>query len=96
MNKKDYILKVLDATMDYFPLARGLKILISGEALDDTAIDTLVSILTKTINEITDGEAKRKLQKSKDFLEKLKAIELQSHLKDEKSINMLDDMLKNI
>jgi uncharacterized protein (UPF0147 family) len=96
MNKKDYILKVLDATMDYFPLARGLKILISGEALDDTAIDTLVSILTKTINEITDSEAKRKLQKSKDFLEKLKTIEQQSHLKDEKSIDMLDDMLKDI
>ncbi|MEI6117820.1 MAG: hypothetical protein WCP92_00755 [bacterium] len=96
MNKKDYILKVLDATMDYFPLARGLKILISGEALDDTAIDTLVSILTKTINEINDGEAKKKLQKSKDFLEKLKTIEQQSHLKDEKSIHMLDDMLENI
>ncbi|MCX6824019.1 MAG: hypothetical protein NT085_02740 [candidate division SR1 bacterium] len=96
MSKKDYILKVLDTTMDYFPLARGLKILISGEALDDTAIDTLVSILTKTMNEITDGEAKRKLQKSKDFLEKLKTIEQQSHLRDEKSIAMLDDMLKNI
>jgi len=82
--------------MDYFPLARGLKILISGEALDDTAIDTLVSILTKTINEINDGEAKKKLQKSKDFLEKLKTIEQQSHLKDEKSIHMLDDMLENI
>ena len=75
MSRKDYILKVLDATMDYFPLARGLKILISGEALDDTAIDTLVSILTKTINEISDGEAKRKLQKSKDFLEKLDIFE---------------------
>ncbi|MFA7298297.1 MAG: hypothetical protein WC010_01500 [Candidatus Absconditabacterales bacterium] len=96
MNKKDYILKVLDATMDYFPLARGLKILISGEALDDTAIDTLVSILAKTINEIHDNEVKRKLEKSIDFLEKLKAIEQQSHLKDDKSIGMLDDMLKNI
>ena len=96
MTKKDYILKVLDATMDYFPLARGLKILINWEALDDTAIDTLVSILNKTINEISDGEEKRKLQKSKEFLEKLKNIEQASHLRDEKSIAMLDDMLKDI
>ena len=42
--------------------------------MDDTAIDTLVSILSKTINEISDGEEKRKLQKSKEFLEKLKNI----------------------
>jgi len=96
MSKKEYILKVLDATMEYFPLARGLKILINGDALDDTTIDTLVNILTKTIDEISDGEAKRKLQKSKEFLEKLKAIEQESNLKDEKSIEMLDDMLKNI
>jgi hypothetical protein len=96
MSKKDYILKILDATMDYFPLARGLKILISGDALDDTAIDTLISILNKAISEINDGEAKRKLEKSRDFLQKLKAIEEQSHLKDEKSIEMLDDMIKNI
>ena len=96
MTKKDYILKVLDVTMEYFPLARGLKILISSEALDDTAIDTLVSILTKTINEISEGEAKIKLQKSKDFLEKLKNIERESHLRDEKSITTLDNMFKDI
>ena len=96
MSKKEYILKVLDATMEYFPLARGLKILINGDALDDTTIDTLVNILTKTIDEISDGETKRKLEKSKEFLEKLKNIEQESNLKDEKSIEMLDDMLKNI
>ncbi len=96
MSKKEYILKVLDATMEYFPLARGLKILINGDALDDTTIDTIVNILTKTIDEISDGEVKRKLQKSKEFLEKLKAIEQESNLKDEKSIEILDDMLKNI
>ncbi len=96
MNKKDYILKVLDATMDYFPLARWLKILISWEALDDTTIDTLVDILSKTIAEIGDGEVKRKLQKSKEFLEKLKSIEQESHIQDEKDIEILENMLKNI
>lgn len=96
MNKKDYILKVLDATMDVFPLARWLKILVNAEALDDTTIDTLVDILSKTIAEINDGETKNKLQKSKNFLEKLKSIEQESHLKDEKSIEILDTMLQNI
>lgn len=96
MTKKEYILKVLDATMDYFPLARGLKILVHGDALDNETIDTLVNILSTTIDEISDSEIKRKLQKSKDFLEKLKTIEQESHLKDEKSIAMLDTMLQDI
>lgn len=96
MTKKEYILKILDATMEYFPLARWLKILVSSDALGDTAIDTLVDILTKTIDEINDNKARNKLQKSKEFLEKLKTIEQESHLKDEKSIAMLDDMVSNI
>lgn len=82
--------------MDYFPLARGLKILINGEALDNDTIDTLIIILSKAIEEVNDGETKKKLQKSKDFLERLKAIEEESHIKDKKSIDMLDTMLQNI
>lgn len=82
--------------MDVFPLARGLKILVNAEALDDTTIDTLVDMLSKTIAEINDGEAKNKLQKSQAFLEKLKTIERESHLKDEKSIEILDTMLQDI
>ena len=96
MTKKEYILKVLDATMEYFPLARGLKILITNEALDDTVIDTLINILRQAIDEANDVATKIKLQKSKEFLEKLKSIELESHQQDEKWIKMLDDMLGKI
>jgi hypothetical protein len=82
MTKKEYILKILDATMEYFPLARGLKILIASEALDDTVIDTLINVLNQTIDGVNDIVTKNKLQKSKEFLEKLKSIELESHQQD--------------
>lgn len=82
--------------MEYFPLAKGLKILVSNDALGETTIDMLVDALTKTIDEVNDNKARNKLQKSKEFLERLKTIEEESHLNDEKSIAMLDDMVNNI
>ncbi len=96
MTKKEYILKVIDALMGYRPLARGLKILVEGNALDDATIDSLVDIFAKTIDEINDTEAKTKLQKSKDILEKIKKIEREQHLHDQKSIQELNQMIGNI
>jgi hypothetical protein len=96
MSKKDYILKVLNALIGYRPLARGLKILVEGNVLNDTTIDSLVDIFTKTIENINDEEAKEKLEKSKNVLEKIKKIEQEQHLNDEKSLQELDQMIKDI
>ena len=96
MTKKDYILKVLDALTGTRPLERGLKILVNGYALDDKTIDNLADIFAKTIDEIEDSEAKTKLQKWKDVLEKLKKIEWEQHLKDQTSLDELDSMIKEI
>ncbi|EKD24902.1 MAG: hypothetical protein ACD_80C00145G0036 [uncultured bacterium (gcode 4)] len=96
MTKKEYILKILDALTGYRALARGLKILVEGNTLDDTTIDNLVDIFAKTIDEIQDSETKWKLQKSKDVLEKLKKIEREQHMRDEKWLDALDEMIKEI
>jgi len=96
MTKQAYILKVLDALIGIWPLARGLKILVEGSVLDDKTIDSLVDILATTIDEINDGEAKEKLKKSKEIIEKIKHIEWEQHLRDEKSLDELDAMIKEI
>lgn len=96
MTKKDYILKVLDALTGYWPLAKGLKILIDGNALDYTSIDNLVNILAKTIKEIEDNETKEKLQKSKNVLERIQKIEREQHNRDEKSLEELNTMIQEI
>jgi len=96
MSKKEYILKIMDALMDSWPLARGIKILVEGNALDDATIDGLIDIFSKAIKGINDNETKQKLQRSKDVLEKLKAIEREQHLRDEKSLEELDEMIKEI
>lgn len=96
MTKKEYIIKALDAIQEYFPLARGLKIILDSEAIDETTIDSIIAIIQKTIDEIEDNEAKMKLKKSQQFLEKLKTIEKESYIKDQESISMFDDMIKHI
>jgi len=94
MTKKDYILKVLDALTGIWPLARGLKILVENNELDDNTTNTLVDVFSATINEILTTEAKEKLQKSKDILEKIKTIEREQHNKDQKEVENLDIMLQ--
>lgn len=96
MTKKDYIIKVLDALMGYRPLARGLKILVEGNALNDTTIDSLVDIFSTTIANINNEGAKEKIEKSKNVLEKIKKIEWEQHLQDKKSLEELDQMIKDI
>jgi len=96
MTKKEYILKILDALMGSWPLARGLKILVEGDALDEDTIQKIVDIFAKTIDEIEDSKDKEKLIKSKNALEKLKQIEQEQHLRDEKSLGELDKMIEAI
>lgn len=96
MTKKEYIIKVLDALIGIRPLARGLKILVEGNTLDDTTIDNLVDILAKTIENLEDWEVKEKLQKSKNILEKLKEEEEKQHIMDEESLKELEQMIKEI
>lgn len=67
-----------------------------GNALDDKTIDSLVDIFGKAIDESKDKEVKEKLQKSKDILEKIQKIEREQHLRDQKSLDALDIMMKGI
>ena len=94
MTQKEYILKILETLEDKWPIARWLKILVQGNALENTTIDSLIDIFTKMAEETKDTAIKDKLQKSKNILEQIKKIEREQHLKDEKSLNELDMMIQ--
>ena len=95
MTKKEYILKLLTALEGKRVLARGLRILVEWNALNDTTIDWLVTIFAQAIDEVADAESKELLDKGKTYLQKLKAIEESQHEKDEKWLQELDKMLDN-
>lgn len=77
-------------------MAGGLKILAEGNVLDDETIDGLVSIIENAINSVTDDINKEKLEKAKDFLQKLKEAEMDSQKQDQEDINNLDTLLAGI
>lgn len=82
--------------MWHWPLARGLKILVEGNGLDNNTIDKFVDIFAKTIDGVIGEEAQIKLKKSKDVLEKIKKIEREQHLNDKESLKDLDAMINAI
>ena len=96
MSKKDYVIKLLDALVWKRTLARGLKILIEWNLLDDEWINWLIDILNKSIDQINDIDLKSQLTKSQDFLERLKGIELMNRKKEDNEIEELDQLLQNI
>lgn len=96
MNKKEYILKILEVLEEKRPIAKGLKILVQGNALDEESIESLIAIFNSMIEETQDKETKEKFQKSKNILEKLQKIERDQHIKDQKELDNLDAMIKDL
>jgi hypothetical protein len=96
MDKKQYVLRMLDTLQSIWPLARGLKLLIEAKPLDVMVIDLLITTFTETIKTIDDIQQKESLQKATNFLEKVKEQEIKSREQDQKDINELEAMLSTI
>ncbi|HKL43802.1 MAG TPA: hypothetical protein VJ892_00820 [Candidatus Absconditabacterales bacterium] len=96
MDKKIYVIKILELIKDSFPLADGLILLIKNHGISDKLLDSLISSFEKTLGEIEDEEKKSKIIKSRDFLKELKKQEIKDKEKDHEDIQKLEDMIKNI
>ncbi len=96
MDKKAYVLKVLDMLQESFPLAWGLKYFVENSEIDERFLDNLIWIIQKSIEWLEDGMEKIKLEKSKKFLNELKKQEQEEKNIDQKDIEKLDNLLKNI
>ncbi len=96
MNKKEYVIKVLELMKDVMPLADGLIYLINQYGVSESLLNTLIKSFEESLKDIKDDELKLKIEKSKNFLEELKAQEFDEHSKDEENLKHLDEMLENI
>ncbi len=93
MTKKDYILTLLDALLEDWPLAAGLKLLVEGDSLDDTTLDTLAGIFKKAVKKVTKEADKEKFERSIEMLQKIKNAEMTHHEKATQADEELDDIL---
>lgn len=95
MTKREYLLKVLEQLEPVWDLAAGLKIVVEQWALWDDVLDTLIWAVESGIHSVTSERAKEKMKKWLDALARMKQMEQQSALQDEKELAQLDELLDN-
>ena len=96
MDKKEYLLKILTQLEPIWNLAKWLKILVEQWHLDDNLLETITQAVEWAIHTAKNEVAKKKLEKSLSALQKLKEMEAESRLQDEKDLAELDKMLEEI
>lgn len=96
MDKKEYLQKILTQLEPIRDLAPGLKILVYEWNLGDDILDILINAVQWAINTAKSELDKQKLQKWLDALNKMKEMEEESKMQDEKDLEELDEMLENI
>lgn len=96
MTKTQYIIKMLDAIKDIFPIGQDFKLLLETNALSDEMIETLLTMLKAVRETITDQAQQQKIDNSLAFMDKLKAIEAEEHTKDEQKIKELETYFTTI
>lgn len=93
MNKKEYLQRILTQLEPIRDLAKGLKFLVEQWNLDDGILDVLINAVQWAINTAKSESDKQKLQKWLDFLQKMKQMEEESKLQDEKDLAELERIL---
>ena len=95
VDKKTYLIKILDQLQPVRNVAKGLKIFVEGWKLEDNIIDTLMEALQWAIHNAKSELDKAKMRKWLVAMQKIKEIELKSNEQDEKILAELDKMLEN-
>ena len=96
MDKKEYLQKILTQLEPIRDLAKWLKILVDEWNLGDDILDILINAVQWAVNTAKSELDKQKLQKWLDALNKMKEMEEESRMQDEKDLEELDKMLANI
>lgn len=93
MSKKEYLIKILEQLEPIWDLAKGLKIVVEEWALWDDVLDILIWAVEAGINSAKSEVAKQKMQKWLDALQKMKEMEEESKMQDEKDLADLDSLI---
>ncbi len=95
MWKKEYLSRVLAQLEPVWDLAKWLKILVSEWDLWDNVLDMLINLVQWAVNSAKNEYEKAKLQKWLDFLQKMKQMEEESRMQDEKDLAELERILES-
>lgn len=96
MDKKEFLLKILTRLEPVWDLAKWLKVLLEYWNLDDNLFNALNGAIQGAISTAKNGLEKQKLQRWLDAMKRMKELENESRMSDEKDLLELDHMLDNI
>ena len=96
MDKKEYLQKILTQLEPIRDLAKWLKILVDEWNLGDDILDILINAVQWAVSTAKSELDKKKLQKWLEAMQKMKQMEEESKMQDEKDLDELDKMLENI
>ncbi len=96
MTKMEYLVRMLESLESIWDLAPGLKVLVEQWALWDEALDTLITAVESGIHSARSEVAKAKMKRWLDALDKMRQIEKQSALQDEKELKELDRLIEGL
>ena len=93
MDKKEYLKRILVQLEPIRDLAKWLEVLVDEWNLWDDLLDLIIESVQWAINSAKSELDKRKLQKWLDALQKMKQMEEESRLQDEKDLEELDKII---
>ena len=93
MDKRQYLLKVLTQLEPVWNLAEWLKILVEEWNLWENTLDALIEAVQWAISISKSDLDKKKLEKWLEALQKMKNMEEDSKMQDEKDLEELDKII---
>jgi len=93
MDKKEYLQKILTQLEPIRDLAPGLKILVNEWNLWDDILDVLINAVQWAVSTAKSEFDKKKLQKWLEAMQKMKQMEEESKMQDEKDLEELDNLI---
>jgi len=96
MDKKEYLKKILVQLEPIRDLAKWLEVLVDEWNLWDDLLDVIIESVQWAINSAKSELDKGKLQKWLDALQKMKQMEEESRLQDEKDLEELEKMIDSL
>ena len=95
MDKKEYLQKILTQLEPIRDLAKWLKILVDEWNLGDDILDILINAVQWAVSTAKSELDKKKLQKWLEAMQKMKQMEEESKMQDEKDLEELDNLIDN-
>lgn len=96
MDKKAYVLKMLEALQTTWPLAKWLMILVESNGVNEVIINLLITTFEESIKGIQDETAREKLEKASSFLQILKEREEEDKKNDALDIQKMESLLASM